>query len=285
MKDIFKKIIFIAFICFVFVPVFALAHQPRLNKQRTTIVTDPEISKAYYGQLAGEPHFYFIKSDKPFKLYVNILVPDIEGQKTDVSFAIIKNKETESPLIVADGVVSEWKSFWEPFGRNAYLMGSEYEESVEAGDYDIVVWSSNNDSKYSLAVGKIESFNLIESARALSAIPKIKQRFFDESPMNFILSPFGLGYVLVMYLVVFGIGFAYKFLTRKFVKKFHHGRKKNIGRNDRLARVVIGGALLIFAIITTWNPLVLLLSGFCIFEAVFSWCAIYQVMGKNTCPI
>ena len=45
-----------------------LAHQPKLINYSPSLnnphqVVDPEISKAYYGKLSGEPHLYKIESD------------------------------------------------------------------------------------------------------------------------------------------------------------------------------------------------------------------------------
>jgi Protein of unknown function (DUF2892) len=84
----------------------------------------------------------------------------------------------------------------------------------------------------------------------------------------------------------FAVGFAYRAVTRKLVKpRAVVGRAKNIGKIDRLLRVAIGVALLLWATATSWNPTLLFLSGFAFFESIFSWCAFYQLTGKNSCPI
>lgn len=62
---------------------------------------------------------------------------------------------------------------------------------MEAGQYDIIVSSTSNDSKYSLAIGEAELFDLTEIMNALYLVPKIKRDFFNESPITFIFSPFG----------------------------------------------------------------------------------------------
>jgi Na+-transporting NADH:ubiquinone oxidoreductase subunit NqrB len=49
--------------------------------------------------------------------------------------------------------------------------------------------------------------------------------------------------------------------------------------------VGIGIALLVWAITTSWNPLLIFFSGFLFFEALFSWCGLYAALGKNTCPL
>jgi hypothetical protein len=61
--------------------------------------------------------------------------------------------------------------------------------------------------------------------------------------------------------------------------------KKNINKKDRLVRLALGVFFLILAMLTNWNPILLLISGFCIFESVFSWCLWNQIIGKNTCPV
>ena len=58
----------------------AIAHQPKLiydspSKNNPFIIKDPEISKAFYGQLKGAPHFFIIKSSKKFLFYTGILSP------------------------------------------------------------------------------------------------------------------------------------------------------------------------------------------------------------------
>ncbi len=279
------KILALPLLVLILVPTLASAHQPRITQSRLTEVQNPEISKAYYGQLAGEPDIYVIKSTEAFDLYVNVLVPDIAGQKKDVSATIIKDGKTEKPLAVLDGNNFEWKKFYEPFGADTYWMGPEYKARAQAGTYEVRVLSSNNDSKYSLAIGEIEAFDAKEGLNALTIIPKLKKNFFNKSPIGFIVSPFGWGLIVAMYLLAAIFGFAYRFIIKRVAKSTVRGVHKNIGRNDRLLRLAIGIGLLLWAILTTWSPILIFFSGFCIFESIFSWCGVYQLMGKNTCNI
>jgi len=95
----------LAAVCLLALP--AYSHQPRLVESSRITVVDPEISKAYYGKLAGEPHIYRIESPQPFALYVNILVPDIPGQDKDVSAAITSaSAHLSSALPCADSSTS-----------------------------------------------------------------------------------------------------------------------------------------------------------------------------------
>ena len=144
---------------------------------------------------------------------------------------------------------------------------------------------SSNDSKYSLAIGETENFDFKEIMNALTLVPQLKRTFFDESPISFILSPFGWGLILTLYVVAGIVGLVYRLILRKFTKSKVRELGKNIGVKDRLMRLVIGIALLLFAIATSWNILLIFLSGFAIFEAVFSWCGLYAALGRNTCPV
>jgi hypothetical protein len=273
------------FLALFFAPSLVWAHQPRITESRLTEVPSPEISKAYYGKLTGEPDVYVIKAVQDFDLYVNVLVPDIAGQKKDVSAVVVKNGNIAQPLAVLDGINFEWQKFYEPFGADTYWMGPEYQARAEAGTYEIRVWSSNNDSKYSLAIGEIEAFDGKEGLNALTIIPELKKNFFDKSPIGFIRSPFGWGLIVAMYVLALMVGLLYRYLVRKFARSENGKVSKNINKRGRVIRLVLGLILLLLAMATTWNPLVIFISGLCIFESIFSWCAFYQLMGKNTCDL
>lgn len=59
--------------------------------------------------------------------------------------------------------------------------------------------------------------------------------------------------------------------------------KKNIGTADRLIRFSIGLLLLAYAWWAgSWIALAFAL--FTFYEAAASWCAFYQLIGKNSCP-
>jgi uncharacterized membrane protein len=272
---IYKIIPLVLLVLFIFVPSITSAHQPRIVDSTETIVQDPEVSKAYYGTLTGEADVYTINATTPFDLYVGVLVPDIAGQKKDVSAVVLKDGKQ---IAVLDGAIFSWKKFFEPFGHDTYWQGPEYKARAEAGNYQIRVWSSNNDSKYSLAVGEIEAFDMKEGLNAVKVIPELKKNFFNVSPIGFILSPFGWGLIVIMYILAFIIGFALKYLF----KIFSHSKPitvslsnpssatRNIGKPDRLLRLAIGVGLLLWAITTTWSPILIFLSGFALFSAIFS---------------
>ncbi len=59
---------------------------------------------------------------------------------------------------------------------------------------------------------------------------------------------------------------------------------KNIGTPDRVVRLVIAIFLLFYAYYKM-SFIILFFSLFVFFESFMSWCIVYQILGKNSCPI
>jgi hypothetical protein len=88
-----------------------------------------------------------------------------------------------------------------------------------------------------------------------------------------------------MYLLAIIFGFAYRAVLRRAARGTVRAMGQNIGTSDRWVRFALGVGLLVWAITTTWSPLLLFFSGFCFFEAAFSWCGLYAAIGRTTCPL
>lgn len=204
-KSFFKKLgVTAAVVLFVFLPK-VLAHQPRLVGEQTDVmVTLPEISKAYYGNLAGKPVSYRIEARDAFRLYVNILVPYIEGIEKDVSVTIRKQGAVISRL---DGSAHDWKVFHEPFAGDEYYRGPEYVEMQDAGVYEIQVSSPDNQGKYVLAIGDREAFPFGELVKTYLVLPRLKSEFFGKSPFSAYSNLMGifLGFMLLVTLIIAAI--------------------------------------------------------------------------------
>ena len=197
----FTKVVVMTAVLSFFLPT-ALAHQPRLVGDDTeVIVTLPEISKAYYGNLAGKPVTYHIEATDTFRLYVNILVPDIEGVGKDVSVKILKKNAVISVL---DASAHVWTEFYEPFAGDAYYRGPEYVETQEPGDYEIQVYSPDNQGKYVLAIGDREAFPFGELVKTYLVLPRLKSEFFGKSPFSAFSNIMGifLGIIILIVLVI-----------------------------------------------------------------------------------
>jgi len=266
------------------------AHQPRLIDTKTIDIQNPEISQAFYGELKGSPVEFRIKSDNDFRLYVGLLVPDLSEVQKNIS-AKIDGTETIGLL---DGTNFDWTPFYEEYGQDHYFWGPEFcaDDSVKgvelkgrmvaAGDYRISVYNPTNEGKFTLVTGDIETFSIREMIKAFFLMPRLKAQFFEYSLAQLALSPYVLGYILIIFAFACVFGFIYRFLLRKFAPKRGH---KNIGKPDRMIRICFGLGLFLWAVMTSWSPVLLFFSGFCFFEAIFSWCGFYAAIGRNSCPI
>ena len=145
---------------------FVFAHQPKLIKYSPSSnephdVTEPEISKAYYGKLGGEAHYYKIESETEFSFYVGITVPKIDDNIKWISLEVYD--QNNNLIFEEDGKDYSWKAWYEPYARDWYWIGpqigthnnKEFKESLklEAGTYLIKVFNDDNQGSYSLAVG------------------------------------------------------------------------------------------------------------------------------------
>jgi hypothetical protein len=59
-------------------------------------------------------------------------------------------------------------------------MGPSLEKDVDPGTYTLRVSNPDNQGKYSLAIGKIESFNLKEIINTYKVMPALKMQFFEK---------------------------------------------------------------------------------------------------------
>lgn len=243
-------------------PAPVAAHQPVVVDSETTEVTDPEISKAYYGILAGDPQRYQIDSPVAFDLYVGILVPDDGSPVKDVTAEVFRGNEL---LVRLGGVDATWKSFYEPFGQNTYWDGGEYRLRAEPGIYTVVVASRDNTSSYSLAIGEIEFFDWEARANALAVLPGIQQEFFGLSAVSLLSTPYGLINLVVIYGAALVAVLLYRLLVHRLLLRVVGHLPRTISRR---AQGAIGAALFVVAIATTWSPIVLFISGLLLFQAL-----------------
>ena len=155
----------------VFYPLSIFAHQPKLINYSPSFdnpheVVYPEISKAYYSKLEGEPHYYKIESDSDFLFYTGILSPKVNDTYKWLSLEVLnENKEV---IYSAQGKDFDWSAWYEPYARDWYWKGpeigternQEFKTSfmIEAGTYYIKVFNDDNTGNYSLAVGEAEFF-------------------------------------------------------------------------------------------------------------------------------
>ena len=264
-----RIVILFFFLTLVSWPLAVLAHQPRIVETEKINVTKPEISKAYYGELSGKPHIYMIEASSAIDLYVNVLVPFIEGPGKNVIVKIFKGDQSLGSLSPGE---KDWKEFFEPFGQSMYWQGPEFKIRADAGKYKILVQSREKNIRYVLAIGEIEAFDGIESLKAILLIPELKRNFFEESPIGFIFSPLGWGYILLLQLLALLVGWVisrvFKISRIKIQKEYF----QNFARNTIILGLIFWVGLLSWAVRTSWHPILILMSGLALFMAIISWC-------------
>jgi len=205
------KFLIILFILFLSICAVS-AHQPRLevgvnsSQSNPIIVQNPEISQAFYGDLNGQPDYYKITSNKPFKLFVNVLVPQSPGINPDFVSAQITDSSGKT-IALLNGTNSTWTPMFEEFGGDYYLQGPTFNQTVGAGTYYVKIFNANNTGKYSVAIGEIESFPPDESLKALYLIPILKEQIFGK-PVTTLFFEFvgivlALGTIMVLFVMTF----------------------------------------------------------------------------------
>ncbi len=208
---------------FLFLATFSFvdAHELNLVSQESvndiTIITDPILSQAFYGKLQNFPHTYEIQSDVPFRLFTQILVPDIETSQNNISGVIIKLPEKQgrvTEIAQLNARDAEWNSEYEPFGGDSYRKGPLFEADLDSGTYRIEVHTPDNAEKYVLVVGLREEMT-IGYFSTLERLIKVKE-FFDKSPIRIVESAFA--YIpLAVILLIAGLVWYRKHGIRKVI--------------------------------------------------------------------
>ena len=249
-------------------PLGVFAHQPRIVDAEKIHVTKPEVSKAYYAKLSGKSHTYLISANSAIDLYVNVLFPYNEGPKKNITVDVFRDDQSIGSLSSGEVV---WKKFFEPFGQSMYWQGPELKKNVDAGKYEILVQSKEKNLRYVLAIGETEVWNGIDSINAILLIPELKRNFFEESPISFILSPLGYGYILLLQLLALIVGWVILRILKISGIQTQTNYILKFAKTNICLGVVFWVSLLFLAVTTTWHPLLILMSGFALFVTIISW--------------
>jgi hypothetical protein len=169
-----------------------LAHAPvrdeghyALTREDPFVIVEPEISKAYYMELTGEPHVYRIDSLKAFDFYAGLLQPKLEECPMTRTFSLELLDESFRRMDWADGSTDRWTAFYERFARDWYWKGPELglsnrsTRSLPQGTYYLRVFNADNRGKYVLAVGDTEWFHFHDLIHLPEMIRWMNQEFWD----------------------------------------------------------------------------------------------------------
>ena len=186
-----KKLLFIAFLLAFTTQTYA--HKPVLNENSTYPadapyeIEDPEISKAIYSTLIGDPHYYQIQSEVDFDFYAGILAAKIDDCPLNSKFSFEVLDSDFHKIYLADGENFEWTPWYEEYGKQWYWNGPEIgknflsNEVFKAGTYYIKVFNNSNTGQYIMAVGDIEKFSITDIVGLLFSMGKIEDEFWDSS--------------------------------------------------------------------------------------------------------
>ena len=187
MKKLITTVILLAFLTQVY------AHKPVLNDNSTYPadapyeIEDPEISKAIYSTLIGDPHFYRIQSEVDFDFYAGILAAKIGECPLNSKFSFEVLDSDFHKIYLADGENFEWTPWYEEYGKQWYWNGPEIgqnfasNEVFKAGTYYIKVFNNSNTGQYVMAVGDIEKFSFTDIVGLIFSMGKIEDEFWDAS--------------------------------------------------------------------------------------------------------
>ncbi len=171
----------------------AYAHKPVLNKNSTYPpdapyeIENPEISKAIYSTLSGNPHYYLIQSDVNFDFYAGILAAKIGECALESKFSFEVLDSEFHRIDLADGENFEWIPWYEEYGKQWYWNGPEIGENFlsdrvyKPGTYYIKVFNETNTGQYIMAVGDIEKFSFTDIVGLLFSMGDIENEFWDPS--------------------------------------------------------------------------------------------------------
>ena len=194
---------------------FSRPHLPRMVGGDTTFVLDPESSQAFYGELSEGRHVFIINSDRSFRLYVSLMLPDLVGVNKNLSAQIapvVEQAQTSLWPVYLEGTSAKWTHFYEAFVGDDYLIGPGFEtrESslehpegriVPAGSYVVIVTILHGQGKYVLGIGDAEKWSMKETLNAILLLPELKV-FFHKSPLLSFSTPYTIGILLILVLFV-----------------------------------------------------------------------------------
>ena len=176
---------------FIFSFTQSYAHKPVLNENSTYPadapyeIEEPEISKAIYSTLTGDPHYYRIQSDVDFDFYAGILAAKIGECALERKFSFEVLDSEFHNIDVADGENFKWTPWYEEYGKQWYWNGPEIGKNFlsdriyKAGTYYIKVFNSNNTGQYIMAVGDIEKFSFTDIIVLIFSLGDIEDEFWD----------------------------------------------------------------------------------------------------------
>lgn len=265
-----KKVIIIfssiLFIVLFFLPIYSSAYQIKFTKKTPIEIGNPKSSTVYFGEFKTGAHTYKISSDNDFLLHVDVFTPDTFWQKRDIYIKIFKNGDTQIPIAYLDPSEFRWTKHFDSLIKQNYWQGPAFEQNVGKGDYDVVVSSSNHDSKYFVRFGNKSHFNFWQMTKIVKNVSTINKDVYQQNSANFIFSFFGIVYVLFLASLSFLVWFVMKIFARK-VSGLKLDSEKT--KQDKMYLIFAGVVCVIISVIYVWSPFLIFISGVFFCEGIF----------------
>ncbi len=183
MKHIFLALLLV-------LPLSLSAQELIIVENAETRVSNPQVYRAYYGELTGSPHvFTFNVPSDGYTVKAVVLAPDTEDVSTDIVAEMISDKNPGESFARVDGGMIEWQRFFDTSGRDSYLAGPVLENTVTTGSYRIQVSSPDNQGAYVLVFEGEDGFLLGQVISRFGALPTIKSEFFGKSALEAYTTP------------------------------------------------------------------------------------------------
>ncbi|MDF2429021.1 MAG: hypothetical protein OPY05_00275 [Nitrosopumilus sp.] len=176
------------------------------NFESALKIPDHKVSWAIYENLGeNEAKFYTFEAVKGDSFYASIVIPKIEGLEEYSPTLVLVGDDNSGKKKINYEKDFPGVEFYEPFGQITYWERQEFKTEIPAdGTYFLVVMDEKNQSgKYSLAIGTIEDFSLVDF---FTILPKawIDTKLFVNDYNSITISILILmGFVIVPTLIVF----------------------------------------------------------------------------------
>lgn len=117
---------------------------------------NPVLPAVYNRVLVGKTQVFEFDTTSTIQFRAHIDMPDTPKAKKDIAVALTHSQADEKPIAVATADTATWGAFSPAYATTtSYLEGQSLDTSLPPGHYELLVWSSNNDSEYALTIGDL----------------------------------------------------------------------------------------------------------------------------------
>lgn len=275
-----EKLLF-AILLVLLAPISAYAYVPALSAPDGIVVADPLIMNVIFGELHDDPAVVRFSLPSGGNLSLSLLTPRVVNPEGKFDAVIVNESQGNIAGILEAGSLP-WELYRDTALAEDFLKGPELAQVLPPGKYRIVVTSAGNTGKFALQIGSDNRFSLKDYFQLAQMGPTLKRDYFERSTFSFAYSLLGLVYIVCLLF----IGGITGLLVRRTAYASLLWRKlwgKSAGTPlfqffTALFAFVIFCLLLLLALFTSWNILLLLSGGFFLFLSAHGFVRIRNIM-------